>query len=187
MAIRAIRIWGDPVLHERAAEVPEITDEIRSLVLDMFDTMDLAPGVGLAAPQVGVGLRIFVYSYEYLGEELRGVAINPELELSETPPEDPDPELESEGCLSLPEERFPLKRANSAVLTAMDLDGQSYRLEVEGWMARIFQHEFDHLNGTLYADRLLPKYREELEEVIQESGWGVPGISWLPGVDDLEP
>ena len=187
MAIRPIRIWGDPVLHTPATAVEEINDEVRELVADMYETMDLAPGVGLAAPQVGVGLRIFVFSYEYEGEELRGVAINPELELSDYVEGDPDPELESEGCLSLPGERFPLRRHSKAVLRAMDLAGASYQLEVEGWMARIFQHEFDHLNGILYADRLEPTFRDELQLVIDEEGWGLPGISWLPGVDDLEP
>ncbi|MEK9908352.1 MAG: peptide deformylase, partial [Aquiluna sp.] len=126
MAIRPIRIWGDPVLHTPATAVEEINDEVRELVADMYETMDLAPGVGLAAPQVGVGLRIFVYSYEYEGEELRGVAINPELELSDYVEGDPDPELESEGCLSLPGERFPLRRHSRAVLRAIDLSGASY-------------------------------------------------------------
>lgn len=175
------------MLHRPAVAVDAISDEIRELVEDMFETMDLAPGVGLAAPQVGVGLRVFVYSYEYQGEELRGVAINPELELSDYVEGDPDPEMESEGCLSLPGERFPLRRHSRALLKAFDLEGVRYQLEVEGWMARIFQHEFDHLNGLLYADRLRPSYRNELQLVIDEQGWGQPGISWLPGVDDLEP
>ena len=175
------------MLHRPAVAVDAISDEIRELVEDMFETMDLAPGVGLAAPQVGVGLRIFVFSYEYEGEELRGVAINPELELSDYVEGDPDPEMESEGCLSLPGERFPLRRHSRALLKAFDLEGVRYQLEVEGWMARIFQHEFDHLNGLLYADRLRPSYRNELQLVIDEEGWGQPGISWLPGVDDLEP
>lgn len=175
------------MLHTPAVAVEAISDEIRELVEDMYETMDLAPGVGLAAPQVGVGLRVFVYSYEYQGEELRGVAINPELELSDYVEGDPDPEMESEGCLSLPGERFPLRRHSRALLKAFDLEGVRYQLEVEGWMARIFQHEFDHLNGLLYADRLRPSYRNELQLVIDEEGWGQPGISWLPGVDDLEP
>lgn len=175
------------MLHTPAVAVEAISDEIRELVEDMYETMDLAPGVGLAAPQVGVGLRVFVYSYEYQGEELRGVAINPELELLDYVEGDPDPEMESEGCLSLPGERFPLRRHSRALLKAFDLEGVRYQLEVEGWMARIFQHEFDHLNGLLYADRLRPSYRNELQLVIDEEGWGQPGISWLPGVDDLEP
>lgn len=186
MAIRPIQITGEPVLHTRATEVSEITDEIKSLVEDMYQTMDEAPGVGIAAPQVGIGLRIFVYDYEFEGHQLRGVAINPQLEISEISADLPDEETEIEGCLSIPGERFPLKRADSAKLTATDLEGNSYTLEVTGWMARIFQHEFDHLEGVLYADRLVEPYRSEMAEVVAHYGWGEPGFSWLPGVDDLE-
>ncbi len=164
-----------------------ITPEIRELIQDMYETMDKAPGVGLAAPQVGVGLRIFVYDYEFEEQRLRNVAINPELELFELSSEELNPETESEGCLSVPTERFPLRRANRAILTALDEHGASYTLEVHGWMARIFQHEFDHLEGILYVDRLSSPHRDEALEVIREYGWGTPGISWLPGEDDLEP
>jgi peptide deformylase len=69
----------------------------------------------------------------------------------------------------------------------MDIDGNDYVLEVQGWMARIFQHEFDHLEGILYVDKLTNPYADEAQEAIKEYGWGVPGISWLPGEDDLEP
>jgi peptide deformylase len=187
MAIRRIRITGDPVLHARATEVEGITDEIRDLVADMYETMDAAPGVGLAAPQIGVGLRIFVYDYEYLGERLRGVAINPRLEISQVSVELPDKDSEIEGCLSVPRERFPLKRAEQATLRAEDIDGNEYQLDVSGWMARIFQHEFDHLEGTLYVDRLIEPYKQEATEIIADEGWGEPGLSWMPGEDFLEP
>lgn len=187
MAIRRIRITGDPVLHTRAADVDEITDEIRELVQDMYETMDAAPGVGLAAPQIGVGLRIFVYDYEYLGERLRGVAINPKLQIGEISDQLLDEDSEIEGCLSVPGERFPLKRAEHAALTAKDIDGNEYQLQVSGWMARIFQHEFDHLEGTLYVDRLIEPYRQEAAEIIKDEGWGKPGLSWMPGEDFLEP
>jgi len=187
MTIRAICISGEPVLHNRAAEVENITPEVAELIQDMYETMDKAPGVGLAAPQVGVGLRIFVYDYEYEGEQLRGVAINPTLELGPIEEGLPDEDSEVEGCLSLPGERFPLKRAQWAKLKALDLEGVTYELEVEGWMARIFQHEFDHLEGLLYADRLIKPYAEEMQEVVSEEGWGIPGLSWMPGVDYLEP
>ena len=187
MAIQRIRITGDPVLHTRAAEVEEITDQIRNLITDMYETMDAAPGVGLAAPQIGVGLRIFVYDYEYRGERLRGVAINPKLEISETSKDLPNEESEIEGCLSVPRERFPLKRAEHATLTAIDIDGNDFELKVSGWMARIFQHEFDHLEGTLYVDRLIEPYKHEATEVIAAEGWGNPGLSWMPGEDFLEP
>lgn len=187
MSILPIRITGEPVLHQRAQEVSEITDQTRQLIQDMFETMDAAPGVGLAAPQIGVGLRIFVYDYEFEETRLRAVAINPKLELSEFSEEDLIPEAESEGCLSVPTERFPLRRANRVKLTALDEFGEEYVLEVHGWMARIFQHEFDHLEGILYVDKLTQPYLSEATEAIKEYGWGVPGISWLPGEDDLEP
>lgn len=187
MTILPIRITGDPVLHQPAREVVSISPEIRQLILDMFETMDAAPGVGLAAPQVGVGLRIFVYDYEFEGSKLRSVAINPTLELSELSTDELDPETESEGCLSVPTERFPLRRAAKAKLTALNESGDQYSLEVHGWMARIFQHEFDHLEGILYVDKLTNPYKEEANEAIKEYGWGVPGLTWLPGEDDLEP
>ncbi|MFM1845018.1 MAG: hypothetical protein RI917_336 [Actinomycetota bacterium] len=187
MTILPICITGEPVLHRKAEEVREITAEIKALIDDMFETMDKAPGVGLAAPQIGVGLRIFVYDYEFEETRLRGVAINPELTLSEIEDSEPDPETESEGCLSVPTERFPLKRANTVTLKALDENGNLYELTVNSWMARIFQHEFDHLEGVLYVDRLNPPYRDEAKEVIKEYGWGVAGITWMPGEDDLEP
>jgi peptide deformylase len=83
VTILPIRITGDPVLHNQAQEVAEITPEIKSLITDMFETMEAAPGVGLAAPQVGVSLRIFIYDYEFEGERLRGVAINPKLKITD--------------------------------------------------------------------------------------------------------
>lgn len=185
--VQKIVITGEPVLHTRARDVEEITDEIRTLVEDMYLTMEKAPGVGLAAPQIGVGLRVFVFDWETEEEHYRGVAINPTLELSETSTEWPDEELEVEGCLSIPGERYPLKRADKATLRAMDINGENYVIEASGWLARIFQHEFDHLNGTLYADRLLKPYSRELKRVIKDEGWGVPGQSWMPGQDFLEP
>ncbi|GMA32650.1 peptide deformylase [Litorihabitans aurantiacus] len=188
MAILPIVISGDPVLHRPAAPVTEVTDEIRRLVADMYVTMDEAPGVGLAAPQVGVGLRIFVYSYEDdHGAPWRGVVVNPELWMTPTVPGDPDEDEEVEGCLSFPGERFALRRSERTVVVGTDLEGAPVRLEVDGWRARILQHEFDHLNGVLYVDRLTdPDDRDEVVDIIREQGWGEPGLSWLPGRDDLE-
>ena len=178
---------GDPVLHAPASRVAEISDEIRTLVDDMFETMDAAPGVGLAAPQVGVGLRIFTYSYtDDDGNPWRGVVINPELWMHPLVPGEPDPDDESEGCLSFPGERFPLRRAERAIVTGTDLEGASVRLEVGGWRARILQHEFDHLDGILYVDRIGDADAKTAAKIVRKRGWGVPGRSWMPGVDDLD-
>ncbi|OCG75794.1 peptide deformylase [Microbacterium sediminis] len=187
MAILPIRIWGDTVLHAVAAPVDEITDEIRPLVADMFETMDAAPGVGLAAPQVGVGLRIYTYSYEDdEGAPWRGVVINPELWMTPPEPGEPDEDTESEGCLSFPGERFPLRRSDRVIVTGIDLDGEPVRIEVDGWRARIMQHEFDHLNGVIYIDRISDGDWKTAQKISKKRGWGRPGVSWTPGVDDLE-
>jgi peptide deformylase len=187
MAILPIRITGDPVLHEPARPVTVFDDELRTLVADMYETMLLAPGVGLAAPQVGVPLRLFVYNYpEDDGTERRGVAINPELWISPTPTYEADEDSDSEGCLSVPGERFPLVRAEKALLRAVDLDQQPFEIEAEGWFARIFQHEYDHLDGVLYVDRLDFLYSRRAAKVIRKAGWGSNGNSWTPGIDHLE-
>ena len=187
MAIRPIVITGNPVLHSRASEVTVFDDELRSLVADMYDTMDKAPGVGLAAPQVGIPLRIFVYDFaDDEGNERRGVLINPVLEIGPIVDEPADEDTEVEGCLSVPGERFPLKRAETAVVSGVDLEQKPVRIEADGWFARIFQHEFDHLDGNLYVDKLRDEFKGEVEEIKQDEGWGVDGLSWMPGKDDLD-
>jgi len=187
MAVLPIRIAGDPVLHARASEVDSIGDEVRSLVEDMIETMHAAPGVGLAAPQVGVPLRIFVWHWAEDDQNVHeGVAINPELWITPTDIVPLDEDAESEGCLSIPGERFPLRRAEGALLRAQDLTGKRFDLEAHGWLARIFQHEFDHLEGILYADRLEHQYAKAAAKAIRREGWGRPGMSWTPGVDELE-
>ena len=187
MTIRPICITGNPVLHTRAQEVTVFDDELKMLVQDMYETMDAAPGVGLAAPQIGVNQRIFVYDWDAEdGTPQRGVVINPILLISEISSDEPDWEQDSEGCLSLPGERFPLKWAEKATITGVDLDQNPVHFEAEGWFARIFQHEFDHLDGTLYVDRLIDEYKKEVAEIIQERGWGKDGLTWLPGQEKLE-
>lgn len=187
MAVLPIRIMGDPVLHAPASEVGEITDEIRTLVADMYETMDKAPGVGLAAPQVGVGLRIYTYSHvDDEGNPWRGEVINPVLWMTPPEPGSPDPDEESEGCLSFPGERFPLRRSDRVRVTGIDLEGRPVDIEVDGWRARIMQHEFDHLNGVLYIDRLDDGDWKTVQKIAKKRRWGVPGRQWIPGVDDLE-
>ncbi|GAA1812350.1 peptide deformylase [Agromyces neolithicus] len=187
MAVLPIRITGDPVLHSPALPIDTIDDELRTLVADMFETMDAAPGVGLAAPQVGVGLRLFTYGWvDDDGTRWRGVAINPELWITPPPAGEADDVEESEGCLSFPGERFGLRRAERAILRATDLEGSPFEIEAEGWLARIFQHEYDHLDGTLYVDRLGERDQKLVQKLSRKLGWGKPGVQWLPGVDDLE-
>jgi peptide deformylase len=178
---------GDPVLHSPASRVDEITDEVRALVDDMFETMDTAPGVGLAAPQVGVPLRIYVYAYvDDEDRPWRGVIVNPELWMRPLEPGDPDPDEEAEGCLSFPGERFPLRRSDEVLVTGTGLDGEKVRIQVSGWRARIMQHEFDHLDGILYVDRLGDGDWKTVQKIARKRGWGRPGAAWLPGVDDLD-
>jgi len=184
--VRPIVIYGEDVLHLEAHPVTEFNDELRQLVMDMFETMDAAPGVGLAAPQVGVPLRVFVYDYPTDdGEPRRGVAVNPELLISPIDVRDPDA-TDEEGCLSFPGERYPLLRAERALLRAVDAEGMPFEFECDGWFARIMQHEFDHLNGILYVDRLDDPFDRAAEKVLKRNGWGKPGSSWMPGVDDLD-
>ncbi len=178
---------GDPVLHAPASPVGEITDDVRTLVADMYETMDLAPGVGLAAPQVGVALRIYVYSYEDdEGQPWRGEVINPELWMMPLEPGAPDPDEESEGCLSVPGERFPLRRSERVRVTGTDLNGDPVTIDVSGWRARIMQHEFDHLDGVLYVDRIDDGNWKTVQKIAKKRGWGRTLTSWTPGVDGFE-
>ena len=184
MTIRPVVITGDPVLHTRARAVEVIDDAVRDLVADMYETMDAARGVGLAAPQVGVGLRIFTWAMRNDDEiPPRGVVINPYVVASKPLPGDPDPHDESEGCLSVPGESFPLRRGERATLTGQDIDGAEIRYEATGWFARMLQHEYDHLNGFLYVDRLTGKWARKAKKVVKANGWGEPGLTWMPGVD----
>ncbi len=159
-----------------------IDESVKRLVADMFETMEAAPGVGLAAPQVGVPLRLFVYNWtDDDGVLWRGTAINPELWISPTAVGPADAETESEGCLSIPGERYPLHRAARAILRATALDGSEFEIEAEGWLARIFQHEYDHLDGILYADRLEYEHAKSVAKVLRKKGWGVPTRAGHPG------
>lgn len=187
MAVLPILITGDPVLHSPAAHVTAFDAQLHKLVTDMIETMHAAPGVGLAAPQVGKNLRVFVYDWlDDEGVHSSGVAINPELWISPVPIGEPDDEAESEGCLSIPGERYALRRSENAILRAADINGTPFEVSATGWLARIFQHEFDHLDGILYSDRLNHELGRAARKAIKKSGWGVPDLSWQPGIDHPE-
>ncbi len=187
MTVLPICITGEPVLHTPAAPVTSFDAALHDLIADMFETTDKAPGVGLAAPQIGVGKRVFVWSYAEQDEgPARGVAINPTLWLEPASVEPIDEALEAEGCLSFPGERFALRRSARVRLEAVDENNTPFAIEASGWFARIFQHEFDHLNGLLYVDRLDYPRHKQAQKAAKKNGWGRPGCTWLPGVDDLE-
>jgi peptide deformylase len=149
MPILPIVKFGDPVLETPTRRVDQITDEIRTLVRDMVETMYAAPGVGLAATQVGVPLRVAVIDTS-VGEEPDAliVMINPEVT------EQTGQQIEEEGCLSIPGYTEYLERPLWAKIRALDLDGKEFTLEGEGLLARAFCHETDHLDGKLYIHRL---------------------------------
>ncbi|MBA2307880.1 MAG: peptide deformylase [Pseudonocardiales bacterium] len=183
MAVRPIRILGDPVLRAPTEPVTEFGDELAGLVVDLFDTMAAAHGVGLAANQIGVPLRVFVYDCpdEVAGVRARGVMVNPVMETSPVPETMPDPEADWEGCLSLPGEQFPTGRADWARVVGVDEHGQPVEVEAHGFLARCMQHEMDHLDGVLYVDRLVGRNAREARRALRRNGWGGPGLSWQPG------
>lgn len=185
MGVRPVVIHGEPVLHRRAVEVQVIDDETRRLIADMDDTLDASRGVGLAAPQIGVGVRIFNWKYPDTGDAPeRGVLINPSLRIiGRISQEAPDPDEDVEGCLSAPSYNFPLKRSDHVEISGLDLDGEPLQFEATGWFARILQHEYDHLDGYLYVNRLRDRYARRWKKVVKREGWNVAGNSWLPGVD----
>ena len=147
--IRPILKYGDDVLHQQARLVGELTGDIHQLIDDMIETMYAAPGIGLAAPQVGVPLRIFVIDVS-VGREPDGlmVMINPSFV------ERDGMQLEDEGCLSVPDFNATVVRPSHVVVKALDRTGTEYQREGQGLLARAFQHEMDHLDGTLFVDRL---------------------------------
>ncbi len=185
MTIHPIVVYGEPVLHRIADKVTEFDDELRTLVADMFETLAASNGVGLAAPQIGIGKQIFVYDAadDVAQVRRRGVFINPVLVGSKVPDGRPDPNEESEGCLSVPTLGFPLKRSEKVTINGKDENGETVSLAVEGWFARIMQHEYDHLQGTLYVDRLQDKWKRRWKRAQKAEGYNVPGVSWLPGTD----
>lgn len=161
MAIQPIRLFGDPVLRRPAIEVVDFDKELRTLVTDLTDTMLEAPGAGLAAPQIGVGLRVFTW---YVDGEV-GHLVNPVLELSEEIQDGP------EGCLSLPGITVDCKRAMSVVATGFDMHGEPVTVRGSELLARAIQHETDHLDGILFIDRLDTEARKAAMREIRESDW----------------
>lgn len=185
MTIRPIVIHGDPVLHEPTREVTQPVEELAELIADMHETMDAAHGVGLAANQIGVPLRLFVYHCPDGDQMRRGTVINPVLETSEIPKTMPaDDGEDDEGCLSVPGYSWPTGRADWAKVTGLDEHGSEIEVEGTGFFARCLQHETGHLDGYLYTDVLTGRYKKEAKRVIRDNGWKEAGHTWLPGTDE---
>ncbi|WP_433888173.1 peptide deformylase [Streptomyces sp. CA-111067] len=161
MSVKPIRLFGDPVLRMTAQPVTTFDNELRTLVKDLTDTMQDAPGAGLAAPQLGVSLRVFTYFVE--GE--LGHLINPDLSLSEEEQDGP------EGCLSLPGLTFDCVRAHGVVARGFNMYGEPITVEGTQRLARCIQHETDHLDGVIFIDRLDGERRKAALKAIREADW----------------
>jgi peptide deformylase len=162
--LRPIRLFGDPVLRTPAESVVDFDRELRKLVEDLAETMLDAPGVGLAAPQIGVSLRVFTFHVGDDEGEL-GHLINPVLEL------DGEEEEDDEGCLSLPGLQFPTPRAPRVIAKGFDMHGEPIVIEGTELLARCVQHETDHLDGILFIDRMDKKQRKLAMKAIREAEW----------------
>lgn len=161
MPIKPIRHFGDPVLVTPASEVADFDKEIRLLVKDLTETMLDAPGAGLAAPQIGVPLRVFVWDVD----GALGHLINPSLDLSVEMQEG------DEGCLSFPDLVYPTPRSLRAVAKGFNMHGEPVVVEGTELLARALQHETDHLDGILFIDRLSAEDRKLAMKEIRDSEW----------------
>ena len=173
MSIQTIRLFGDPLLRTPAQPVVDFDRELRNLVRDLTDTMLDAPGAGLAAPQIGVGLRVFTYNVD----GVVGHLVNPELTLSD------EEQCGPEGCLSFPGLTFDTRRALSVVARGANMWGEPVVLEGSDLLSRCIQHETDHLDGILFIDRLDPEQRKTAMRAIREAEWAggtVPTVKLSP-------
>ncbi|HEX2296176.1 MAG TPA: peptide deformylase [Actinomycetota bacterium] len=168
MAILPIRTFGDPVLRERARDVEQVTEVHRRLVSDMLETMRDAPGVGLAGPQVGVLERVFVWEVE----GGHGALFNPVIVRRSD-----EKVAGEEGCLSIPGLAYDVERHASVTVEGLDADGRPVSIDAgdDDFLARVFQHEIDHLDGVLFIDRLPDGTRKEALRSLREQLLGLPG------------
>jgi peptide deformylase len=173
MTIQAIRIFGDPVLTTRALPVVDFDKELRQLVADLTETMLDAPGSGLAAPQIGVSLRVFTYWVD----DVVGHLINPSLDLSE------EEQFGPEGCLSVPGLTFDCTRSERVIAKGMNMFGEPVVIEGTALLSRAIQHETDHLDGIVFIDRLDKETRKAAMKAIREAEWAgesVPQVKLSP-------
>jgi len=173
VSIKDIRLFGDPILRTPAVEVVDFDKELHQLVSDLTETMVNAPGAGLAAPQIGVDLRVFTY----VVDDQLGHLVNPSLDLSTETQEGP------EGCLSFPGMTYDCRRALRVVAKGQDMFGEPVLLEGSERLARCIQHETDHLDGILFVDRMDPEQRKLAMKAVREAEWAggaVPTVRVSP-------
>ena len=166
MTVREVRLYGDPVLTTRAEEITEFGPSLERLAQDMLETMEAAGGVGLAANQIGVTKRIFVFDCSHYQHGLRGAVINPVWEAVGQ-----DMQLGTEGCLSIPGISQPTERFSTVRLRGFDPHGRPISMLASGLMARCIQHETDHLDGILFLQRLSDEQRKDSMKTIRQSEW----------------
>ncbi len=162
MTVQPIRLYGDPVLRTRAEEVVDFDKELRTLVRDLWETMEEQGGAGIAAPQLGVGLRVFTYHCDGSA----GYLVNPSFDVvGEQMQEGP------EGCLSIPGLSWDCRRYRTVVAHGWNVHGEPVQVEGSDLLARCLQHETDHLDGVLFVDRLDERTRESAMREIREADW----------------
>ena len=165
MTVRPVRLFGDPVLVTPAEEVTDFDRQVRRLVKDLTQTLRDEDGAGLSAPQIGVGLRVFVFDVG----DVRGHLINPVLDFPDEAEEDG-----LEGCLSFPGLYYDVKRRLNVVASGFDADGRPVRVVGDHNLARCLQHETDHLDGVLFIDRMDAERRKAAMRVIRHAEWLPP-------------
>ncbi|WP_336083995.1 peptide deformylase [Nocardia sp. SSK8] len=168
MTIQPVRLFGDPILRSRADAVTEFGAELTQLIADLTETMHDDGGVGMAAPQIGVGLRVFVYDTG----DAAGHVVNPEWSAIGD-----EEQVGPEGCLSIPGVRYDVRRAQRVRVTGVDSAGAPVEFEAEALLARCVQHETDHLDGVLFVNKLAPEDRKAAMRTIRESDWFRAGVT----------
>ncbi len=179
MTAQPIRLFGDPVLRTPASVVTDFDKELRQLVADLTETMLAAPGAGLAAPQIGVGLRVFTY---HVSEDEQGHLVNPVLHFPSEEEQDGP-----EGCLSIPGLTFDCVRREHVVAHGQNMFGDPVTIEGTARLSRAIQHETDHLDGVLFVDRLDAETRRAAMKAIREAEWSGMGIGAPAPVIKLSP
>jgi peptide deformylase len=173
MAAREIVTLPAPILRAKARRVKSVTPEIRQLLDDMVETVRLAPGVGLAAPQVGIGLRVIVVEYAESSEDPDAAPKQPKLYTCVNPEivrRSSETISGAEGCLSIPGYLGEVDRHAAITVKGLNRQGEPFRVKATGWLARIFQHEIDHLDGVLFIDRATDVWKATQDEVEQAEG-----------------